>query len=534
MGSDDFNRDDSKETTALINTGIDSSENLETVYTSDIEINMDSFVDQLNVGLFHYLITLSCGLCYSTGAAVLNAISFVIITACDLNMTIHNRGLLSIATVIGMIIGSVTMGRLGDVIGRKIVLIIVILCNIIATVASAFAYNFDMIIGLGFVNGLGLGGNFANCHTYLIEFFPRSYRGISVASMTAFLIFGGIYSCGMAYFILSHPFYNPFGIIYFTHWRLYLLVCILPTAISLLMLFWLPDSIRFLIRKKQKRKLIQVLYQINRINSWCNKSITDYKLMVDEQLIETIIRKEEMESEDKPQLNLISQFKMFNQPPWRKRMWLLVLSWFGFCYAFHGLRQWLPVLIAFYIRGNSCWLGWHSSYASQFINYSSFHVSNSSICVHGSNLQATIQNIILGNILAAPVAILCILLINRVGRKRLFCSISMLSGIFVFFIVALDKTLSTEIFACAFTTVAINGWIPLELWTAELFPTELRSTAVGILNLVSSLGFLICITTFTLLFHSSCPGSLLLPAILCVLSGLVGCLLPDTSNSDIS
>ncbi|EDV20723.1 uncharacterized protein TRIADDRAFT_31239, partial [Trichoplax adhaerens] len=221
--------------------------------------NIDVILDQIEIGLFHYLITLSSGFCYGTGAVFFNVISFLIVTACDLDITRENRGWLSLSVVCGLIVGSLTLGKLGDTIGRRRVLILSSTLILFSNLASAFAVNYNMIVILGPLSGISLGGIFSNSHIYLIEFFPRSYRGISVAAMTAFVIFGGIYSCLIAMATLSHPFYIPIGSIYFSHWRLYILVASLPTLISLLSLFCLPDSIRYILKAKQPIQALQVI-----------------------------------------------------------------------------------------------------------------------------------------------------------------------------------------------------------------------------------------------------------------------------------
>ncbi|EDV20724.1 uncharacterized protein TRIADDRAFT_31314 [Trichoplax adhaerens] len=160
-------------------------------------------------------------------------------------------------------------------------------------------------------------------------------------------------------------------------------------------------------------------------------------------------------------------------------------------------------------------------------------LSNSISCLQGSKLINTISDILFGSCLAAPVAILCTIFINRTGRKLLFITVATLTGLSIFLIWLIDKTITAQIFATIFTTIAVNGWIPLELWSAELFPTELRASAVGFVNFISGLGFLLGILTFSLIFHVSCTATLLLPAILCTFGGLLSCLLPDTTGADI-
>ena len=154
-------------------------------------------------------------------------------------------------------------------------------------------------------------------------------------------------------------------------------------------------------------------------------------------------------------------------------------------------------------------------------------------CITGHHLTELIHHTFYGNVLALPVAIICIFIINRIGRKWLcFCLIT-LTAIIEFLIMLIDTTQSTMILAVLYYAIANNAWIPIKLWASELFPTELRSSVFGFANILGSSAIAGTVAIFASLFYVNCVAIMTLLAILTSISAIACLLLPDTTDADI-
>lgn len=99
--------------------------------------------------------------------------------------------------MIGLVIGGIFWGIMGDKKGRKSVLFGSILLYSIATLANIFVQNVDQYLMLRFVAGLGLAGELGASITLTSELLPKEKRGIASAIIATSGVFGTI----AAYFV---------------------------------------------------------------------------------------------------------------------------------------------------------------------------------------------------------------------------------------------------------------------------------------------------------------------------------------------
>jgi len=91
--------------------------------------------------------------------------------------TLAQNGLFISATFVGMTIGALGSGFLGDRIGRKRIYQWNLLLFGAAAVASIFAPNMTWLIVLRFIMGIGIGAENVVGYSIITEFFPASVRG---------------------------------------------------------------------------------------------------------------------------------------------------------------------------------------------------------------------------------------------------------------------------------------------------------------------------------------------------------------------
>ncbi|EDV20802.1 uncharacterized protein TRIADDRAFT_60683 [Trichoplax adhaerens] len=494
----DSEQDKINDKTALLSES-EGNFNCESITSSS---SVDEIVDSLDIGLFHYAIFITSGLCHSGYNIFYNIVGFIVITACDIGINQSNKGWLSISFMVGIAVGSVVLGKLSDTLGRRKILIISISVYLIMIVVAAFAYNYTMLVIVASIIGFADSAMAAISGSYALEFFPRPFRGKLLGCRTAIaVIIGGLYCSLMALVILPHPLHIKLGQIHFSSWRVYLLVTNIPVLFGFCLLLYMPNSIRFAIVNKDGIK--PILDKIDRINSICKRNGSSSEKLIKSRLGDIVIRGDEMdESNTKKQKG-----EKLYQQPWLKRLLLLSAAWMGYCFSQEGLIVWLPTVVSYYTMGKRCWHTYNQTSPSP-LNHHLY--TNSPVCVSTEQITSVSVNILIGNVLTIPLSIACITLVNRVGRKWLFIILVFVAVFSIAAMLIIDDIIAVRILVCVFTMVANNGWIPLATWTLELFPTHVRSTAMGILNFSAI---------------SSC--------ILGLLGGVVSLFLPDTSDMNI-
>ena len=99
--------------------------------------------------------------------------------------------------MLGIVIGGIAWGILGDKKGRKNVLFGSILLYSLATIANGFITNIDQYTWLRFIAGLGLAGELGASITLTSEMLPKEKRGIAAAIIATSGVMGTI----TAYFV---------------------------------------------------------------------------------------------------------------------------------------------------------------------------------------------------------------------------------------------------------------------------------------------------------------------------------------------
>ncbi len=158
------------------------------------------------------------------------------------------------AALLGAAIGAIIFGPLADKIGRKKTLILAVLVFSIPCVLSAFAQNIYHLEILRFITGLGLGAAMPNAVTLLSEFCPDRRRAILVNTMYCGFPIGAAIGGFAAAWII------PIG-----GWKMMFYLCGgIPLFLCILMIFVLPESVRYLIIKgKNHEKIKTILSKIN-------------------------------------------------------------------------------------------------------------------------------------------------------------------------------------------------------------------------------------------------------------------------------
>jgi MFS transporter, SP family, arabinose:H+ symporter len=155
----------------------------------------------------------------------------------------------------GTIIASMLAGIPGDRFGRRDSLRIMAVLYVVSALGCAFAANLLMLVTARFLGGLGIGGSSVLGPMYIAEIAPAKWRGRLVGLFQFNIVFGIL----LAYFSNY-----VFGTLQLgdAEWRWKLGVSAVPALLFLLMLFGIPRSPRWLVKKQRLDEARDVLRMI--------------------------------------------------------------------------------------------------------------------------------------------------------------------------------------------------------------------------------------------------------------------------------
>lgn len=155
---------------------------------------------------------------------------------------------------VGMAIGTLASGSIGDRFGRRIALLIGVAVFGVATVLTGFSETVWHIALLKTIAGIGLGGVPGTASAMIAEFTPTRWRSVAVTFGVVCVSIGGILGGVAAAAILP-----------ILGWRwLFYLGGIVTLAFVVLLWFILPESPRFLARRPDRhQELVGILRRIH-------------------------------------------------------------------------------------------------------------------------------------------------------------------------------------------------------------------------------------------------------------------------------
>ena len=164
------------------------------------------------------------------------------LVSAQFQMTALDRGLVTAATLFGIMIGALALGGLADRFGRKPVFIAEMVLLLLGLIAAAFSPNAPWLVGCLFVIGLALGADYPTAHLVISESIPAAIRGRLVLGAFSFQAVGAVVGTGLAAAILANrPDLDT--------WRIFYLMPVVPVALVMWGRLFLPESSHWLVSR---------------------------------------------------------------------------------------------------------------------------------------------------------------------------------------------------------------------------------------------------------------------------------------------
>ena len=160
----------------------------------------------------------------------------------------------------GCVAGAMVAGYLSDRIGRKKVLVITAILFFISSIAAAFAGNLTQFILARLIGGLGIGAASMLSPLYISEIAPAKSRGrlVSLYQLAIVLGINLIYFVNLRIAALGDQAWNVE-----TGWRYMLASGVLPAILFFVLLFFVPESPRWLTAKGRREEALAILTKVN-------------------------------------------------------------------------------------------------------------------------------------------------------------------------------------------------------------------------------------------------------------------------------
>jgi MFS family permease len=309
------------------------------------------------VGWKYWAIMLSLGVANSSDASEILCISYILSDDTFASTILYDAswraGLVASAVFLGMLLGGLCLGTLGDWVGRKPILLLGLCVNAVAGILSAGATNVYTLSLLRCLSGVGIGATVPPLFTLVTELAPPSKRGLFVTLCASFWMVGSLYVATMALAIFE---YLPEA---YSSWRLFALACAVPSAAGALLVYTLvPESPRFLAVQQRQPQALKVVNRLASQMKYHGPPLT---------LPELLGQFPSDTNEDRSSVNrfvMPSRFTLYSicgmaqqamtdfwisaaqlyTPELKQTTWPLQMVWFSLSFGSYGLLTWINTL----------------------------------------------------------------------------------------------------------------------------------------------------------------------------------------------
>lgn len=157
----------------------------------------------------------------------------------DLGFRNDQLGLIFSAATAGMAVGALVLGLAGDRFGRKRIMVASVVLFATCTFATTLVRDFEYLMAIRFVTGIGMGGALPNAVTLVSEYAPARQRRLMISVMYIGFSAGGIVG-GWAATVLIEA-HGWRSIFYFGG--------VLPLLLGLLLIGLQPESLNYLAKR---------------------------------------------------------------------------------------------------------------------------------------------------------------------------------------------------------------------------------------------------------------------------------------------
>ncbi len=230
------------------------------VSADSFETDVPARLDRLPWSRFHWLVVVALGVTWTLDGlevTLVGSLAGAIHDSPALRLNESQVGLTASAYLLGAVLGALFFGWLTDRLGRKQLFTVTLLVYLLATIATAFSWDFWSFALFRFLTGAGIGGEYAAVNSAIQELIPARKRGTVDLAVNGTFWLGGAFGAASSIFLLDPAVIDPeLG------WRLAFGIGGVLSASVLLLRRHIPESPRWLMTHGRNEEAERVVGEI--------------------------------------------------------------------------------------------------------------------------------------------------------------------------------------------------------------------------------------------------------------------------------
>lgn len=222
-----------------------------------VETDIPARLDRLPWGRFHTLVVMALGITWvldGLEVTLAGAVAGALKASPVLQFTNTQVGLAGSAYLAGAVLGAIFFGWLTDRLGRKKMFFITLTVYLIATAATAFAWDFWSFLLFRFLTGAGIGGEYTAINSTIQELIPARVRGWTDLVINGSFWLGAALGAAGSIVLLNPALFDPdMG------WRLAFLIGAMLSVVIFFLRMWIPESPRWLMTHGRADEAIAIM-----------------------------------------------------------------------------------------------------------------------------------------------------------------------------------------------------------------------------------------------------------------------------------
>uniref|UniRef100_A0A8D8Z5Y6 Synaptic vesicle 2-related protein n=1 Tax=Cacopsylla melanoneura TaxID=428564 RepID=A0A8D8Z5Y6_9HEMI len=227
------------------------------------------FLSRTGFGKFSYFVFISLiPITMSWNFSTSSMSSVIPILTCEFQLNSLEKGFISAATFAGMIPSGFLWGFISDMQGRQNILLIGCIGDFLAGVGTALTPYYGLLIAFRIMSGICLCATYSTCYTLLVEYLDLSYRETGIVLLGCFTTLGLFLQPVVAYIIVPNDWdIHITGSYILSSWRIFLLASTLPSLLGAILVFFIPESPKFLMTANRRDSALDVFEKMYALNT---------------------------------------------------------------------------------------------------------------------------------------------------------------------------------------------------------------------------------------------------------------------------
>ncbi|XP_073308377.1 organic cation/carnitine transporter 7-like [Primulina huaijiensis] len=426
----------------------------------DPEFNLDEALATIGFGRYQYLLLAYGGLGWIAEAMEMMILSFIGSSVqSEWNLSSAEKSLISTMVFAGMLVGASFWGLVSDSFGRKKGILGVATITAVAGLLSAFSPNYMSLIIVRCIAGIGLGGMHIFT-SWFLEFVPTPNRGAWMIVLSSFWTVGTIFEAALAWIVSPN-----------LGWRWLVALSSVLAFIVLLLYGFVPESPRFLCMKgriMEARSILENAALINRISLGTGMLISDQRHDHYTASENTHLLSPKRDGTHDCNSSSSSVSVLFSLKLIRTNL-LLWFLYFGNTFSYYGI-----ILLTSELSSGE------SKCAN--IRLHSAKGQNSGLYV----------DVFLTSLAELPGLVLSAFAVDKLGRKLSMVLMFILGSILLLPLLSRQNDILTTTLLFGARTFISATFTVACIYAPEVYPTNIRSTGVGIATAIGRIGGMVC------------------------------------------